>query len=541
LKGGASVEKTVNDVNQYYPGGYVFIWWDRSFTSPVTGQTGRGTYGYYEVNDFRTLGSAASNMKSAYVQDRWRIHPQVTVNFGVRFEHERIPSFRRDFQEVAIDFGWGDRIAPRIGLSYDVFGDGRLKASGSWGRFYDWTKFALARNVFGGEIWRTYYRALDTTNVFSLNLSNMPGADLWNPGGTPFRDRRSVAAGLSSVDPDLQPTSQDQWSVAADYQLNNRTVISGRYVHQNLRRAVEDLAVKIRGNDAYIYANPGEGIARSVPFVTGRTPLPMLYPRPLRDYDAVELAVRKRFFDRWFGNFSYTWSRLIGNYAGIASSDEILTPTTGLSFGVAQQAGGSIAAPARNANRGWDLDEVLFDSHGHYDVKGPLATDRPHVFKFSGGYEFNFGGAGTTSIGAFSYAGSGTPLSTLVYTNQSVGVLVNGRGDMGRTPVLTYTDLQFAHSIDLAETQRVRIEFNILNVFNQKTARHRFDALNRGAGVAVPSSAINLTNTNLQTGYDYMALINATTDGANAFDPRYGKDDLFSEGLTARFGVRWTF
>jgi hypothetical protein len=41
-------------------------------------------------------------------------------------------------------------------------------------------KVDLARTAFGGEIWRTYYRSLDTLDVFSLNLSNMPGRDLWN-------------------------------------------------------------------------------------------------------------------------------------------------------------------------------------------------------------------------------------------------------------------------------------------------------------------------------------------------------------------------
>src|SRR6185295_20018332 len=104
----------------------------------------------------------------------------------------------------AFEFGWKDRFAPRLGGSYDLFGDGRIRLFGSWGRFFDWTKFDLSRSVFGGEIWRTYYRSLDTPDVFSLSLTNMPGRDLWNPGVTAFRDRRNVAAGLNSIDPDLK-------------------------------------------------------------------------------------------------------------------------------------------------------------------------------------------------------------------------------------------------------------------------------------------------------------------------------------------------
>ena len=52
LKGGYGIQHVVNDINTFYPGGYMFIFWDSSFT--FGGQTtGRGTYGYYEVHDRR--------------------------------------------------------------------------------------------------------------------------------------------------------------------------------------------------------------------------------------------------------------------------------------------------------------------------------------------------------------------------------------------------------------------------------------------------------------------------------------------------------
>lgn len=541
LKGGYGVEKAVNDVNRFYPGGYVYLWWDRSFTSPITNVPDRGTYGYYEVNDFRTLGSTGALTKAVYAQDNWRIHDRVTLNVGVRWENETVPSFRKDIRKNAFEFGWGDKFAPRVGGAVDVLGDGRLKAFGSWGRYFDPVRFDLARSVFGAEIWRTYYRSLDTLDVFNLNLGNMPGRNLWIPGTTAFRDRRSATAGLQSIDPKLKPMSQDQWSFGTDYQWRPGTAIGVRYVHQKLRRAIEDLAVLVNGNASYIYANPGEGLAISAPFVTGSTARPLAYPKPVRDYDAVEVTLAKRFADRWFGNFSYTWSRLYGNYSGPASSDELLTPTTGLSHSTAQQGGGSIAHPARYANLGWDLDEILFDSKGHLDTRGLLATDRTHVFKWNGGYEFGLDRFGRSSVSAFLYVGSGTPLSTVVHTRNHLPVLVNGRGDLGRTPLLSQTDLQFAHVIDISEGQDLRIELNVLNAFNQKTARHRFVSVNRGTGVAVDSSAIDLSGVDLRQGYDYNARIQATTDGANAFDPRYGNDDLFSEGLSARLGVKWSF
>jgi len=541
LKAGLGLEKTINNVNSFYPGGYVYIWWDSSFTSLATGVTDRGPYGYYEVNDFRTLGSAAGTTKSFYAQDSWRIQNRLTLNIGVRLEEEKVPSFL-DIQPVAVDFGWKNKVSPRVGVAYDYFGDGRLRLFSSWGRYFDPTRFQLARNVFGAEKWHTYYRSLDDPDVFVLNLNNMPGRDLWNPAvPNSYRDNRNALAGLASIAPDLKPMSQNQFAAGVDYQLSTRTTIGAHYTHQGLIRTIEDLAVLVQGSAAYIYANPAEGIAVSAPFVTGQTAKPLDYPKPVRAYDAVEFSIGKRLASHWFGNFSYTWSRLYGNYAGPASSDELLTPTTGLSYATAQEPGGNIAHPARNANYSWDLDEILFDSKGNLDPRGLLATDRTHVFKLNGGYDLDFRKWGATNIGTFVYLGSGTPLSTVVNTLNHIPVFVNGRGDMGRTSFLANADIQVAHTIPLTENQKLRIELNILNAFNQKTALHRFDSLNRGDGTPVDSSAINLSAVDLRKGYDYNALITASPDGTNAYDPRYGKEDLFSEGLSARFSLKWSF
>jgi hypothetical protein len=50
-----------------------------------------------------------------------------------------------------------------------------------------------------------------------------------------------------------------------------------------------------------------------------------------------------------------------------------------------------------------------------------------------------------------------------------------------------------------------------------------------------------LSNTDLTKGYDYNALILATPEGAGAYDPRYGKADLYEEGFHAYATVRFLF
>src|SRR4029078_9885014 len=147
-------------------------------------------------------------------------------------------------------------------------------------------------------------------------------------------------------------------------------------------------SVDATGNEVYFAANPGEGVATTM-FVTGLT-APFNTPKPLRQYDALDITLSRRFSNNWFGSAHLTISRLYANYAGLATSDEIQTPTTGVSSATAQQQGGSISRPGTAAGRAWDLDELEWDSHGNLDVRGRLATDRPVVAKFYGSSHFLF-------------------------------------------------------------------------------------------------------------------------------------------------------
>ena len=534
FKGGFGYQHTENDVNSYYPGGYVFLFWDRSFT--FGGQNlGRGQYGYYEVNDRRITGKVGANILSLYAQDQWTIGNRLTVNAGIRAEKEQVPTFRPEVQKYAFDFGFADKLAPRLGAAYDVFGDGRMKAFGSWGRYYDWTKYELSRGSFGAEQWCIYYRGLDTTDLNSLSLTNTPGRDLWVNQGS-CRDRRVVSS-FDSIDPDIEPMSQDSISGGVEYALGKKGMLSVRYIHNNLRETIEDIGyMTSTGDEGYLIGNPGKRDT-AIQFPYTATPLGQPTPRPVRKYDALEVGFNRRLANNWFFSANYTLSRLYGNYSGLAASDEVTTPTTGVSSSAAQQQAGSIARPGGNVNRYWDLDEILYDSRGNLDPKGRLATDRPHVVKLYGSYQLPFG----TSVGAFFYGASGTPVTTYVTTTNGADVFVYGRGDMGRTPILTRTDLLASHEFKAVGHSKLRVELNVTNLFNQKTARHIFNYVNRGAGTDRGSALIDLSHTDLTKGYDVNKLIAATPDGEKSRDPRFKMADLFEDGTNAYVVVKFLF
>jgi outer membrane receptor protein involved in Fe transport len=536
LKGGWGIRRQENNVDTSYPGGYVYLYWGQTFQSTATGQTGTGQYGYYAVNDLGTKGDVVAYIQNLYVQDTWTLTPRLTLNLGVRTENEKIPTFRPDIAQYAFQFGFGDKIAPRLGIAYDIHGDGKMKASATWGRYYDWTKYEIARGSFGGDIWKTYYRSLDTLDLGSLNLNNLPGRDLW--GAAPgYLDNRGTS--IENTDPNIKPMSQDSLTAGLDYQVQPSMVLGIHYVHNQLNRTIEDMGSLVDGSSIYVIGNPGEGQNTITPTSFPAT-APFATPKPKRQYDALELSLERRFSNNWFGSVNYTYSRLYGNYSGTANSDEISTPTTGTSSTAAQQQGGTIARPGSNSHTGWDIDEILWDSHGNLDVLGRLATDRPNVVKLYGAYQFNFG----TQLGLFFYGGSGTPLSTQVVGQQQYAPFVNGRGDMGRTPVLTRTDLLVSHELKVPGNRRLRLELNVQNLFNQKTVTHLYNYLNKGGpagGQTLSADAISFTNVDLAKGYDYNALIMKTAEGANAYDPRYGMADLFNPGLQGQFSVKYIF
>jgi len=525
IKVGGGTQKNVNKSNSGYPqNGYIDIFFDQ----PFRGQ--RGTYGYYTNTNFGTRGSIGANINNLYIQDHWRIHPRVSITLGLRTENETIPSFNPSVVK-GIEFAFTQKLSPRVGVSWDVFGNGKLKGFASYNRLYGWVPWETARGTFGGDFYWRYYRSLDTLDVAQINGLNMIGRNLWTEGE--YRDFRTP----SPADPDLKPMTTDLSNLGVEYQIVPNTVLRVNWNRNHLVRTIEDMGALFNGNEVYALVNPGEGLGATMQS-SSATPNFFPTPKPVRNYDALEASVTRRFSSNFFASASYVYSRLWGNYSGTANSDEIQTPTTGQSAGTLQQFGGSVFRTGVNANRAWDLDEVMFNSHGQY-LYGRLPTDRPHVFKLFGNYSFKWG----TQVGAFFLAESGTPVSTRVETVNGIPVIVNDRGDLGRTPVFSQTDLVVAHELKFGEVKRLRFEFNALNVFNQKTSRHTFEQVNRGAGTASGDFAfIDLSESNLFQGYDYKAMLNAiAATGQNPYDPRFGMGDLFNPGFSGRLLVKFIF
>ena len=303
----------------------------------------------------------------------------------------------------------------------------------------------------------------------------------------------------------------------------------------------------MNGSEAYIYGNPGEGLGKMA-ITTGAHAALTTCPRRSATTTRSSSSLNRRFSNNWFLGGSYVLSRLYGNYPGTVNTDEVSAPgLVSVRRAAVRHPAADATRPGTNVSRAWDLDEMMFDSHGNLGVDGLLPTDRPHVFKLYGSYRFDFG----TNVGVNFYGGSGTPISKQVQSVYRYPILVEGRGSNGRTPFLSQTDIFVSHDLRVGNGKILRLEFNALNVFNQQTERYHFSDVNRrGAnGRVLAGSALRLANTDLANGYDYNALLAATPDaqkpagtpGAGYQDPRYQMPYIFNPGFQGRLAVRFIF
>lgn len=220
------------------------------------------------VNDFTANGAVDYSLPTwgffAFVQDQWRLSRRVTLNLGLRYEiwkgmkeaNGRASSFveghRSDqFPNAPLHLAFqGDRgipagfirqdrdnLAPRLGASWDVLGDGKLAVRAGWGLYYAFP--AAQMRLFSTE----EFPQRPVTQGFTALLSD-PWATSQSPRfskpPTPYpqdtldwvraANFNPPYARVIGYHPDFETPKSYQWNISAERQFASGVTVSAAYV-----------------------------------------------------------------------------------------------------------------------------------------------------------------------------------------------------------------------------------------------------------------------------------------------------------------------
>lgn len=505
-----------------------------------------GQYGYAYVLDFSTIlpAPAVDNNHALFIQDAWTVGRGLTLNLGLRAEKEYLPA-PGGYKSLikTIDFNWTDKIEPRLGFAWDPTHTGKAKIFGSYGVVNDVMKLLLAQTSFGAQSYEECVYALgpNAQNTFDVNDFNTvvfknnracpngtPNTSANFSNGAPPTALTDTGTGISLIEnvnfrpwepiaPGVKPYRQHEYVAGVDYQLGREWALEARYDRRRLDHILEDQALfDPFWGETYTVVNPGEGVDKTidsystflaslgekfgVPGWAFNGPLDQAFglnfgtcpsckpnPKAVRNYDGVELRVMKSMSHGWAGMFSYTYSSLWGNYAGLTNTD--------------QQDGGVPGRNSPDTSRAFDEPYFYFGPNGKSN-NGPLPTDRPNTFKGYVYYTLPYKRSHTT-LGLFQTAYQGSPAYSYIdvgsmYEGQvSYAVPIGGRDkwvnvtqdptsgaiNLGnpytrRAPWFTQTDLNVQEEFKTGEHQSLAFSVNMSNLLNQRTVTSYYGGVN---------------------------------------------------------------
>jgi hypothetical protein len=383
-------------------------------------------------------GVANAREVGVFVQDSWKVAPNLTVNAGLRWDMEDVAG---NSGAVHLSNEW----QPRLGVVWDPSGNGTAKVYAFAGRFnYSLPTELALRGLNSGGSAQTFN--FDPSSV--AQDPSLPGPYFSGGGGEP-------------VDTGLRGISLDELSIGIEKLIGGSLTLGLKATYRRLNHAIEDrcdldyTAPENNGNTCALtdggstgrYARGDfhycQGLDYPLDNCNTLMPYPLYGAAPMpvarRIYRGVELMARHSLSDRLWVQASYVFSSLRGNYDGEVKQSNGQT------------------SPGINE----DFDYAAFFPNSY----GKLALDRPHAFRLDGYYVTPF----HLSVGFQAYARSGAPLDMIGYFNQRYGgaIYLEPRGSAGRLPAEWDASLTLEYPIRMGAAT-VTLQAYLYNLFNNQ-------------------------------------------------------------------------
>ncbi len=282
---------------------------------------------------------------SFFLQDTWTFHPRLNVKAGVRWSQETaegsgaftLPFGTQTFTDPVTgvshriftpgtssytpdSYTFSGNWAPRIGVTWDILGNGKSRAWANWGRYFERVPNDMAVRAFSNEV------GISREQFTDRDLTTWDGGQVFTQG----IDESNVVAGVKLP-------YEDELSGGFALEVTPNSSFEVRAIYRTQGRVLEDVQVNSVESIQNFYYGTGYGYYPYDPFPgftpavfgsyelanpgTNRVPSGGAFPKPVRRYKALELIYTKRFSDNWSLFANYRFARLIGNYEGLFRND----------------------------------------------------------------------------------------------------------------------------------------------------------------------------------------------------------------------------
>ncbi len=345
---------------------------------------------------------------TAFVQDSWTWHDNWAFNLGLRYENQQQ---NNDVGETVYDLK--NLLAPRLGVSWDINGDGRSKAYANYGRYYDAVGLYLAQAL-----------NRQTNSTFRYEGVYDPD-DPYNPDNWELVNSTDGANNPTQIDPNLSANFKDE--IVAGYEFEFATDFSaGAKLIWNWQK---DLIEDVMANEDAIRAGEESEFNYYITNVEqGR-----------RDYRGLEFQLKKRLSNNYQFLLVYTLSEAKGS---IANSGQ-----------------------AEGLNVYADFQEVLYNRYGI------LPWDDTHYLKLNGSYHAPWGIILGTSIGwrsgrPYNRVGANLPPSADNFSGYTSQYYLEERGSY-RLGHVWWMDLRASKDFNIGDTE-LSVILDFFNVWNNQ-------------------------------------------------------------------------
>lgn len=392
--------------------------------------TGYGPYGYYYTGPYLAYQYAGYDSKTTYtrleefIQDSWKISDRINLSLGLRFTH-----VWGNVQEVDGSVYTNNRIAPRLGFTFDILGDKSTILKGHYGQF---TEAMLS----------AFHDRLNPPEAYNDAISYY-----WDTIGEQWIEYdRVVHEDLYQIHDKIKHPYMDQFTLGVERELFRDASFSVTFIYRNWKNIVgiidteaqyapTSVTVDELGETFTVYeqTNVGEHAYTIKNIVNGD---PWIDVDPYRKYMGLEFLFQKRFSNGWQLMASYVYSQATGNINN-GFADDIGW-------------GGSTESP-----------NFWINSDGN------STNDPTHMLKIQGTYVLPFG----INFNAYFRAITGNAWTTRYRTRLPQGRITFFTEQRGSNhyPIQKTLDMRLEKTFTFSEKYRLGLMFDVFNVFNDNT------------------------------------------------------------------------